>query len=177
MNIFQIWDIIGRITPFAVRRDNWSEQYYTVVERIECEKLPYGKAFGYPTINGVYSTHYEYDSKWRKDQLIPSAGSYQWTHVENVDLTGYKEGLKATVKTAKGAYTLNSRLYFGKYQGLTVEQIFRENPGYLEWLIVNHKQFFLTSECIDFVAKLQPAYHFSDMALATNIRKIEEKES
>lgn len=87
LNIFQIWDSIGRKTPFAVRRDNWSSDYYTVVEAVECDKLPYGKAFGYPTIKGQSSTHYEYDKKWRLEKLIPCCGCYQWTLVENVVLT------------------------------------------------------------------------------------------
>jgi hypothetical protein len=56
-NIFLIWDRIGRTVPFAVTRNHWSERYYAVVERIECETLPYGKAFGYATDNGEYSTH------------------------------------------------------------------------------------------------------------------------
>ena len=34
-NIFQIWDDIGRKVPFAVRRQNWDEKYYAVVEEIE----------------------------------------------------------------------------------------------------------------------------------------------
>src|ERR1700739_3611616 len=97
-NIFEIWDSIGRKTPFAVRRVNWTEEYYTVVEKIDCTSLPYGNAFGYPTINGKYSDHYDYDKKWRKDKLIPCCGCYQWTLVENADLTNLKEGLAATKK-------------------------------------------------------------------------------
>ncbi|ULQ56233.1 hypothetical protein KJS94_16405 [Flavihumibacter rivuli] len=45
-NIFEIWDSIGRRTPFAVRRDNWNKEYYTIVDKVDCAKLPYGKAFG-----------------------------------------------------------------------------------------------------------------------------------
>lgn len=86
-NIFQIWDRIGRKTPFAVRRDHWTPEFYTVVERVECEKLPYGKAFGYSTENGNRSNYYEYDKNWRKEMLIPSCGSYQWTLVEDADLS------------------------------------------------------------------------------------------
>ncbi len=73
--------------PFAVKRDNWSDEYYTFVEKVECEKLPYGKAFGYATIYGKYSSHYNYDKKWREEKLIPCSGCYQWTLVENADLS------------------------------------------------------------------------------------------
>lgn len=90
-NIFQIWDSIGRKTPFAVRRDNWSESYYTIVEEIECEKLPYGKARGFPVTNGKYSNHYKYDRNWNKDRIIPCCGCYQWELAENVDLSIKRE--------------------------------------------------------------------------------------
>lgn len=86
MNIFQIWDSIGRKTPFAVRRENWSAEFYTVVEKIECEKMPYGKAYGYPVSNGKYSSHYEYDKKWRESKLIPCCGCYQWILVEDSEI-------------------------------------------------------------------------------------------
>ena len=82
-NIFEIWDENGRKLPFAVRRDNWTEQYYTVVEEVEIKKWPYGIARGYPTINGHRTNHYNYSSSWRKDRQIPSAGSYQWTLVKD----------------------------------------------------------------------------------------------
>ena len=84
-NIFQIWDEIGRITPFAVRRDNWSEKFYTIVERVEIKKFPYGNAYGFSTVNGIYSNHYEYDGTWRRKKIIPCCGCYQWSLVEDVD--------------------------------------------------------------------------------------------
>ena len=127
-NIFQIWDKIGRKTPFAVRRDNWSEGYYTVVTEVECDKMPYGKAYGYPTNNGIYSNHYEYDKDWRNYKLIPCGGCYQWHLIENADLESYKRGLEATKKTVISGQTINSKVYFGKYKGQTIDEISKENP-------------------------------------------------
>lgn len=46
-NIFQIWDALSRQTPFAVIRDYWKPGYYVIVQRVECEKMPYGQALGY----------------------------------------------------------------------------------------------------------------------------------
>ena len=69
-NIFQIWDDIGRKTPFAVRRDNWSKKYYAIVEKVEINKFPYGNAYGFSTINGIYSNHFEHDSKWRIKRIM-----------------------------------------------------------------------------------------------------------
>ncbi|MDO3643852.1 hypothetical protein [Mucilaginibacter sp. L3T2-6] len=83
-NIFQIWDSIGRKTPFAVRRDNWGKEFYAVVDRVECEQLPYGKAFGYSAANGQPNNHFEYFKKWKEERLIPNCGSYQWTLADDV---------------------------------------------------------------------------------------------
>ncbi len=176
LNIFQIWDSIGRKTPFAVRRDNWTEEYYTIVESVECETLPYGKAFGYPTFNGQYSTHYEYDTKWRKNKIIPCCGCYQWTLVENADLTKYKDGLKATEKSVKAAYTISSQFYFGKHQGKTVEEVFRDNSGYIEWAINNIDKFFLTPETLDYLAKLKTDFKFSDETKKVNNEKVGKRQ-
>ena len=82
-NVFQIWDEIGRILPFAVRRANWGERYYAVVEEVEIIKWPYGTARGYATDDGIPSDHFAYNSSWRKDRIFPNAGSYQWYYVEN----------------------------------------------------------------------------------------------
>jgi len=45
-NVFQIWDDRGRVVPFRVRRDRWSEHSWFVVTRIEIKKWPYGCAYG-----------------------------------------------------------------------------------------------------------------------------------
>jgi len=82
-NIFQIWDENNRTIPFKVRREHWPINCMVVVERIECEKLPYGKAFGFPIKDGVESGHFNYDKHWKKEKLIPSCGSYQWVLVND----------------------------------------------------------------------------------------------
>jgi hypothetical protein len=82
-NIFEIWKDTGENVPFAVRNYRWSDKYYTVVEKIKIGKWPYEKAYGYPTINGKYSDHYEHDKRWRQTKQIPLDGCYQWTLVEN----------------------------------------------------------------------------------------------
>lgn len=172
LNIFQIWDSIGRKTPFAVRRDTWSADYYTIVERIECETLPYGKAFGNPTINGKYSNHYEYDKKWRNEKIIPCCGCYQWTLVENADFSKYESGIAATVKTAKGAYTINSQFYFGKYKGLNVADVFEKDPKYIEWVINNLDAFYLTKETIDYLEKANTNFQFDELTHKMNAQKL-----
>jgi hypothetical protein len=85
-NIFEIWKDGGEKLPFAVRREKWDEQFFTVVTGIQIRKWPYGNAYGYPTLNGDYSNHYEYDSQWKNHRIIPCAGCYQWTLVKNVKI-------------------------------------------------------------------------------------------
>lgn len=172
LNIFQIWDSIGRKAPFAVRRENWNPDYYTIVERIECEALPYGKAFGYPTIAGHYTTHYEYDKHWRKDKIIPCCGCYQWALVEDADFSKYKAGIQATIKTVKGAYVLNSIFRYGKYKEMDVGTVFLADPGYIEWAINNIDKFSLTKESFDFLDNRYTNFKFREETRNTNEQKL-----
>jgi len=85
-NIFQIWDSNGRKTPFAVRKTTWAEHNYVVIERVDCEKMPYGKAYGYPMSSGRRNDWFNDDYKWLKDKLIRNSGVYYWVLVENLIL-------------------------------------------------------------------------------------------
>lgn len=95
-NIFEIWKDNGERTPFAVRRWNWTSEYYTIVIGVIVKKWPYGDAYGYPTVNGTYSNHYEYDTRWKNGRIIPCCGCYQWTLVENprIDEENYQQFMK-----------------------------------------------------------------------------------
>ena len=83
-NIFQIWDEGGRKTPFVVRKVSWAIHNCVVVERIECEIMPYGKAFGYSTSYGKPNFWFRDNSKWRFNKLIPQCCLYQWVAVDKV---------------------------------------------------------------------------------------------
>jgi hypothetical protein len=85
-NVFQIWMDLGKHVPFAVRRDNWSSEFYTVVESVTIHRWPYGVATGYPTKAGVANDHYKYDEAWRNDRVIQCAGNYQWELVPEAEL-------------------------------------------------------------------------------------------
>lgn len=145
-NIFQIWKEIGKKVPFGVRRDNWSNEYYTIVEKIEIRRWPYGSAFGYPTINGKYSNHYEYSNEWVKAKLIPGAGSYQWTFAPVAKLPEMnKDNIPSQNKKNKklNEFSKTSFFDFGKYKGKTLENIFKENPNYIFWCIRNIPSFYV----------------------------------
>jgi hypothetical protein len=171
LNIFEIWDKIGRKTPFAVRRDNWTEEYYTIVEKVECEKLPYGKAFGYPTIDGKYNEHYQYDKKWREEKLIPCCGCYQWTLVDNVDVNKGLTITEVSVKRIKiKAYSMDSKFDFGKYKGVTLKDVSLQNSKYILWAIVNVDKFSLTNEAMADFEQID-----SDIKLNSGIQYLNEQ--
>lgn len=174
LNIFQIWESIGKITPFAVRRDNWIEKYYTIVEKVEIKEMPYGKAYGYTTINGKYSNHYQYSEDWVKDKTIPCAGCYQWTLVENPGLAKPKKENKPEEIIYYQLFTKDSVLHFGKYKEKTIAKIFIEDHSYIEWAIKKIKKFVLTSDTFDFFNNMDENFKFEDSTKKVNDMKIKK---
>jgi hypothetical protein len=162
LNIFEIWDGTGRQTPFAVRRDHLGEEQWAIVERIECEKLPYGKAFGYPIINGEKSDRFEYDEQWRNEKLIPCCGCYQWTLIENSEINDGKKLSSQYRKRLKMAFCISSALNFGKYKGQTVEQAFLQDQQYVEWALINIEKFCLTNESIHLLEEKDTNFKFQE---------------
>lgn len=145
LNVFEIWDANERKVPFVVRRSNWSGQFATVIERIECDKMPYGKAFGYPTTNGRPSNHYQSYAKWRVTREVPNAGSYQWELVD-MKIPNTTEIAKPELPRSGAEVALNSKLGFGKYRGKRISEVLEENPSYIEWASKNVNDFKLDSE-------------------------------
>ena len=145
-NIFQIWKELGEKVPFGVRRDNWSNEYYTVVEKIEIKRWPYGNAYGYPTVNGKYSNHYDYSADWIKHKLIPGAGSYQWSFAPEANF-GQNENIINRIPIEKSKklnnYYKTSVFDFGKYKGKIIGDIFMDNPNYIFWCIRNIPTFYI----------------------------------
>jgi hypothetical protein len=81
-NLIQIWDSLCRKTPFLARRIHWSDGYHAVVEAIDCDKMPYGTAYGYAVAGGQPTNHFEYDKNWRESKVIPCGGNYSWELVD-----------------------------------------------------------------------------------------------
>ena len=87
-NIFQIWRKNNEKVPFAVRKRSWSNpEIYAIVVKVVPDNNGYGKAYGYPTTNGVLNEYFEYDKGWRRDKRIPVAGCYVWEAVDNMEIT------------------------------------------------------------------------------------------
>lgn len=171
MNIFQLWVENEKITPFAVRRANWRSEFYTIVERVECDVMPYGKAYGFSVANGRYSDHYDYDKKWRDSGLIPGAGSYQWSLVRDADLTIVRPSISLSVTPSDTRVkTLESVLKFGKFKGYTVAQAFEQEPNYIIWLIENMEPFVIARTSLKALEDL--GFFFPPLIKAINDRKL-----
>ncbi len=168
-NIFQVWDSAGRTVPFAVRRDNWSSDFYTIVERVECEKLPYGKAFGFSVSNGVYSDHYEYNAKWRRTGLIPCCGCYQWTLASGADLTI----ARPSDFDDKRLLRSSSILYFGRYRGRSIGEVLDIEPSYLIWAIANVDKFILSPSTMTEFERRSKSFRFAAEVKSINAKKME----
>lgn len=69
-NIFELWELNGRVLPFKVMREGWNQEldHFTLVERVEIKRWPYGFAWG----------RYIREGKAGEQQKIGGAGSYQW---------------------------------------------------------------------------------------------------
>lgn len=74
-NVLEIWDALGRVVPFSVRRWSWSEHSEFVVRRVVVKKFPYGDVYG------DYS-HDGHISQRNRNKRLGCSGCYQWVLVE-----------------------------------------------------------------------------------------------
>ena len=115
-NIFDLWREIGKVTPFIVKRNAWGHLSYKVTR--VCPKRQYGDAYGYRMQDGVLE-------EGAQEELIECSGCGNWQLIEN---------LNENLSEAKWNVLDNeSRFTFGKYKGLTVEEVKEKDLKYLNW--------------------------------------------
>ena len=68
-------------------------------------------------------------------------------------------------------YEMDTVFTFGKHKGLTAEEVFQNNPSYLEFCALNLDHFFLSEEVIEEIKSLKPDFSLSQKALD----RLEEK--
>lgn len=171
-NIFQIWRDLGEKIPFAVRRRDWSERYYTVVEKIEIKKWPYGNAYGYPTENGRKSDHYEYDNGWKKYRLIPCAGCYQWTLVKDAMISkDFSILIEALPKTRSQP---RQKLVKPKKPGAyTLEEIHVQFPkAYAKWTMEDDERLTILFQFGKTIDELAPLFQRKVSAIESRLVKL-----
>lgn len=149
-NIFQLWEENDKRVPFVVRRWNWKEAFAAVVERVECEKMPYGKAYGYALTNGAPSDYFKIYPKWKKTRELPNTGSYQW---KIVDIPAPSDATlsQSSLPTDGTVHGLNEVFTFRKYRGKSISEVIEANPQYLKWAIENVAKFSLDEDALDFL--------------------------
>ena len=172
LNIFEIWDAIGRQVPFAVRRDHWGIDQYAIVESIECDKMPYGKAYGYHMLDGVISNRFDYDEIWKEKRIIPCCGIYQWTLVDDLEINKGKIISQKYRSRLFTASSQNSEFTFGKYKGESIEQVFLKDPKYIEWAIINNDTFCLTEKALSYLEEIGTDFVFNQDARIKNQSKL-----
>ncbi|SCH67620.1 Uncharacterised protein [uncultured Clostridium sp.] len=160
LNIFNIWESIGRKIPFAVRRTHWANKsIYVIVDRVEPDGKGYGKAYGIPTENGGFCSYWQTDKKWKESRLIPNNGVYGWEYVEgvtleiNANLTKAKLETKEIKKPINSIYDVETTIGFGKYRNFEVCDVIDINPNYLIWAIQNIDKFKLSEKAINELSK------------------------
>ena len=139
-NIFQLWEENDRRVPFVVRRWNWKEAFAAVVERVECEEMPYGKAYGYALTNGAPSDYFKIYPKWKYERELPNAGSYQWKKVD-IPVPTDPTITPSTLPQAGSVFGLHEVFTFGKYKGKAISEVIEINPRYVKWAIENVEKF------------------------------------
>ncbi len=145
-NIFSIYNMIGKRTPFLVKRcvpglgsSSSEERMYDpnrdrtfLVETVE-PKGKYGKAYGKCFFDG------KADDSYRKkyypdliDEEIPCAGCGAWVLIDvpGVDLNDIFPPKKAD-------YIMKS----GKYKGKTIKEIYTIDAKYIYWQMDNNRYF------------------------------------
>ncbi len=71
MNLFSIWEALGRKTPFVARRNAWSN-ILVIVDRLEPNGKGYGVAYG-----RIYDKR---TGEIKPCEKIANSGTYSWIY-------------------------------------------------------------------------------------------------
>ena len=143
-NIFQIYYNIGKRLPFHVKRSplgtkgSYDEEYrYSqegrtfMVESIKIHNRIYGTAYGYLMIDGVRDDKNQYMESYEKG-TVPCAGCGEWVLI---DVPGHD--INEVFPEHKPDFVMP----FGKYKGLTLEDVYKRDPKYVYWLADSDRYF------------------------------------
>jgi len=62
-------------------------------------------------------------------------------------------------------YGLNDTFTFGKFKGKSLLDVFKDEPGYIDWCLREIDTFFLLTDTYKILREVSPNYKFSDKAL------------
>lgn len=61
-------------------------------------------------------------------------------------------------------YQLSTRFRFGKHRGNTLEQVVAEDPFYITWCMIHHKDFVIDDESLEAIRKRHPQFNLTTLA-------------
>jgi hypothetical protein len=73
-------------------------------------------------------------------------------------------------------YDLETQFTFGKYNGLTLEQVIEKNPGYISWCLNNLDHFFMSKEIQYVIKTTSPEFDINEAKMQYKIPDIEDYE-
>jgi hypothetical protein len=55
-------------------------------------------------------------------------------------------------------YNLESKLLFGKHNGITLSQVLKIDTSYINWCILNHNRFYIDFETLELIKVMNPEF-------------------
>lgn len=71
------------------------------------------------------------------------------------------------------AYDLNTRFTFGKYEGKSLDEVFQQDPAYVEKCMMTVEDFAVDEKSIQKLFEKYPEVDISDSAIDTNLDKLD----
>jgi len=71
------------------------------------------------------------------------------------------------------AYNLDTRFNFGKYEGKTLEDVFKEDPQYIDKCLVGIDDFVIDEKAVQKLFETYPDKELSDEAIDANLDKLD----
>lgn len=171
LSVFEIWDKIGRRTPFAARRSHWDKEYYAIIETIDLRAKPQKKAFGYAMKNDECSDAFSFSPEWRESKLIPGYQHSDWRIHELAPINKPFESFFSMNYNVSKLYNPSDILDFGKYKGKTVAEILKQDPRYIIWLLINTEKFKLSEHTMRNINYHSSFVKISESVIAHTMKK------
>lgn len=71
------------------------------------------------------------------------------------------------------AYDLNTKFTFGKYEGKTLEDVFKNDPEYVEKCLISEEDFAINERTMQKLFEKYPENDLSDAAIDSNLDKLD----
>ena len=175
-NIFELWRNNGELLPFGARRDSWAATTHVLVESIKIRRWPYGEAFGWVYVHGMPQQPLDPKAPVSAPGGVPNiscAGCYQWSYVA---LDGCPVGEPVPLKPKRvravkvRVLASGDLIGFGKYRTTSIDDVFRDNPGWVKWALQTVEDFAVVPALLDALNPSDP-----QTRIGAGLRQINEE--